>query len=278
MALSGWRSIEAAAAALAVIVLPCPAAAQPASSLRELCAERPGKDTPSCIVDAGHLLVETGLASVSRDRDGPMETLRSAFGEVLARLGVTDHSEVQLGFTPLGVVRIKDRSTGLQRTVHGPGDLTGAFKLNLRNPDGSGTSAAIRAFVTAPTGRSEIGAGAWEGGVIIPLSFDLSERWSLTLDPEIDLLGDEDGHGHHVALAGVVSLSHDLGHGLGASAELWTSFERDPADHSTQGSFDLALAWTPESQPNLQFDTEVDLGLTAATPGIEAALGISYRF
>jgi hypothetical protein len=191
---------------------------------------------------------------------------------------VTDRSEVQLGFTPYNVVRIRDHDTGERRTVHGVGDLTAAWKLNLLNPDGSGTSAAVQAFVSAPTGRDEIGSGAWEGGVIVPLSFELSDKWSLTVDPEVDVRGDEDGHGHHLAWTGVASLSREIGSGVEASAELWSSIDRDPGDHRTEASADVSLAWVPEKHPNLQFDAEVDIGLTRDTPGLEAAIGVAYRF
>lgn len=43
--------------------------------------------------------------------------------------------------------------------------------------------------MTAPIGKDGVGAGAWEGGVIIPVSIDLSDRLNLTID--------EDAGGHH---------------------------------------------------------------------------------
>jgi len=256
------------------------AAPEPAAGerLRELCVDRPGKDTPPCIVDAGHLLVELGAVEFSRDTAPEVAVTSYAVGDVLARYGLTGRSEIQLGFTPYTIVRTKDRTNDRRETLQGAGDLTGAFKFSLLNPDGSGTSIAVQAFVTAPTGRQGIGSNAWEGGVIVPVAFELSDTWSLTLDPEIDWRADEDGQGHHLAWAGVVSLSRDLGGGLEGSAELWSSYDREPENHTTEASFDLALTWVPKSRPNLQFDAEVDLGLTDSTPDIEAAVGVAYRF
>jgi len=44
-------------------------------------------------------------------------------------------------------------------------------------------------------------------------------------------------------------------------------------------SLDLTLAWVVwDKLPNLQFDTGVFVGLTPATPKIQAFLGVSQRF
>ena len=41
---------------------------------------------------------------------------------------------------------------------------------------------------------------------------------------------------------------------------------------------DLGAAWIPSSQPNLQLDGGVNLGLNSRTPGVQAYVGISRRF
>jgi hypothetical protein len=113
--------------------------------------------------------VEVGAFHYSRDDEAKRSEYN--FGETLVRLGLTDTAELQVGFTPYSVVRLTDETTGRRRTIRGAGDVTGGLKLNFLNPDGSGTAVAAQAFVTAPTGKDEIGAGAWEGGLIIPIGF-----------------------------------------------------------------------------------------------------------
>jgi len=249
-----------------------------AEDLRELCVDRPGKDTPPCIVDVGHPVVEVGGVEFSRDTDGGDRTVSYSVADTLLRLGVTDRSEVQFGFTPHTILHERDGGTGERRTVRGAGDLVGAYKVNFANPDGQGTSIAAQLFVSAPVGRDGIGSGAWEGGLVVPVSVELPAGLSLTVDPEVDWRGDGDGDGHHLAWAGVASLSHDLGGGVEGSAELWTRLDRDPAGYRREASADLSLAWAPPSSENLQFDAEVDLGLTRDTADIEAAVGVAYRF
>lgn len=271
----GKRSVRLGTAAAITLLTLSPAVAS-AEPLRELCVDRPGKDTPPCIVDKGHLVLEVGKIRYSRDEEDGVETRTYSASELLARVGLTDSVEVQLGFTPFNVVKLKD-ATG-RRRFEGVGDLTGAVKVNMLNPDGSGTSATVQAFVTAPTGATEIGSGGWEGGVIVPVSFELSDKLGLTLDPEVDVRRNENGGGHHLAFAGVASLGRDLGGGVEGSAELWSMVDRDPAGHRTEASVDLALAWIPERMPNLQLDAEVDFGVTKPTAGIEATAGFAYRF
>lgn len=251
-----------------------PAAAQVAP-LRELCVDRPGKDTPPCIVDKWHAVIEMGAFSYER---GPEGASSYAFGAILARFGVTDRAELQVAYTPYSLVKMTDANTGQRQNLDGAGDLTVAVRRNFRTPDGSGVSIAGQVFVTAPTGKGGIGAGAWEGGVIIPVSFELSDALSLTLDPEVDIRGNENGGGHHIAYAGVVSISHYLGSGVTGSAEIWSMIDRDPDQPTTEASFDLMIAWVPVQRNNLQFDLEADLGLTRATPAIVVQAGLALRF
>lgn len=260
-------------AVVAAVLLGLASPAEGAEPLRPFCPDRPGKDTPPCIVDEGHLVVEASPLTFSKEEDGEVY----AVGDVAIRFGLAERVELSLAWTPLVVARL-DQPDGDRRTLRGIGDLTGAVKLNLRNPDGEGSSVAVQAFITAPTAKDEIGSGTWEGGVLVPLSFALTDTLGLSLVPEIDLLANEEGKGRHLAVTGVASLSRDLGRGVEASVELWSSLHREPNNRRTEASFDLALAWQPEKRENLQFDLEVDLGLTRATPAVEITAGVATRF
>ena len=112
----------------------------------------------------------------------------------------------------------------------------------------------------------------------MPVSFELSDKIEITFDPEMDLRADEDGDGHHIALAGVASVSRDFGSGFDGSFEVWSMVEREPGNRKTQASFDVALAWSPEKNNNMQFDAEVDFGLTHDTPKTEVSAGVAVRF
>ncbi|MBT9470454.1 MAG: transporter [Pseudomonadota bacterium] len=261
-----------AGAALASLSLAA-AQAQGAPERRDFCADRPGKGSPSCVIDPGVFQAEVGAFDASFQRSGPGSSDTYAIGELELRLGLTPTTEGQIAWTPY--TQVRDRSGGQSVRTEGVGDVTFALRRSLKNPDGSGVSVALQPFVSAPTGKSGIGAGAWQGGLIAPISVPLSADISLALAPEFDVVADADGHGSHLGWVGVVGISRSFG-ALSLGAELWAAVDDDPAERTTQASFDLTLAWTPVD--DLQFDFGVNAGLTRDTPDLQVGAGIARRF
>src|ERR1700754_1567747 len=92
------------------IATPCAAQA-----LRPFCAERPGKATPPCILDAGHLQLEVGLADGVFERSAGAHEDTYSLGASELRFGLTRRVEVEAGWAPLIVdhVRGAGRTTGV---------------------------------------------------------------------------------------------------------------------------------------------------------------------
>jgi len=244
------------------------------STERPLCPARPGLATPPCIVDSGHVLAELGLADWTLDRQDGDRNDTIVAGDLLLRLGLDTHSEVQIGLTTFGMSR--DRIAGVVSRATGLGDMTLAFKRSLRSPDGSGFSVAVQPFVTLPTGGAAIGAGDWGAGLIVPISVALSDSVSLELTPEIDAAVDGDRKGRHVSLVAVEGLSFALSPSVSMAVEAQQVHDADPAgiqDHALVG---LSFAWQPAR--HWQLDMGGVAGLDSASPDIEFYVGISRRF
>ena len=252
------------------------AAPASAEDLRDLCADRPGLGTPPCTVDSGHVMVETGLVDWTRERDAATTTDTVLAGDTLVRLGIADHAEVRIGWTPFGHVREKDRASGAVTSTSRVGDVTLALVRNLANPDGSGVSIAVLPFATLPVGRMPVGAGDWGAGVIVPASFDLGGGVALALSPEVDAAVDGDGEGRHLAYGSVIGLEAELNDRLSAAIELSAFRDRDPEGHATEALGALSIAWQPGE--NLQFDAGANVGLNHASADVELYVGISRRF
>lgn len=252
------------------IVLISVATAASAGELRDLCAERPGKATPPCILDAGHLQLETGLADAVflRGRGGHEDAY--AMGASELRFGLSARTEVEAGWTPL----IVDRTRGSGR-ISGVGDAMLAMRTALTDPDAEGPATSIQGFVVAPTATKGLGAGGWTGGLRLPLSTPLGHDLDLGATPEVDLVRDADGHGAHLALQGAVGLSHGFG-ALTAGAELWVQMDDDPAHRSWQATGDLTAAVLVGR--NAQLDAGLNLGLNRETPDLEVYAGVARRF
>ena len=237
--------------------------------------DRPGQGTPACIVDKGHLLIETGVATWEHDKQPDSVTDTTTLGDFTARFGVTDRLEAIAGISAYNRVHERDRTTGARSTVHGVGDLLLGFKYSLAHPDGKGVSIAVQPFATAPTGNDATGAGGWTQGVIVPVSIDLTDDLQLGFSPEIDRLPDQSRGGHHAAYTLVTDLTRQFGK-TSLGAELYASRDDDPGNRTTQASFDLTLAQT--FGENFQVDGEVDAGLTHDTPDVRILVGFARRF
>jgi hypothetical protein len=238
---------------LAVLALrAAPADAEPAA--RDLCPDRPGKGSPPCILDAGRLQLEVGLADVTRDRQGGITTWDEAYGAFELRYGLTRTADLHLSASPWLVER-----------TQGAGRRSGVGGVKL----------AVQPFVSAPTATHGFGAGGWQGGVVGAASLPLPGGASLGLSPELDVARDAGGGGTHLAWGGAAGVSRGFG-ATTLGVELWARRDEAPAGASTQASFDLSAAWTLGK--DLQLDLGANAGLTHATPDAEAYVGVSRRF
>jgi hypothetical protein len=227
-------------------------------------------------VDQGHFIVESGLVDWSLDRSSAQRIDSWTFGDLLIRYGATPDMEVQLGWTALGAVRTRDRASGAMTHASGTGDLTLAMRRNFSHPDGSGLAVAVMPYATLPVGGATIGAGDWGAGLIVPLSYSLSDRLGLSLTPEVDAAVDGDRRGRHLAYGSAVGLSAALTSALSSAFELQAVRDQDPAGHATQALASLSFAWQPRR--NLQLDLGAVAGLNSDSPDVELYMGIAQRF
>lgn len=271
------RLLVSILAASALNLVSSPASAQQDAPLRDFCADRPGKGTPSCVLDQGRWQVELGLFDGARKSDATIRTETWDAGDLFIRYGLTSLTELQLGVTTWNRERTTDRATGARDTAEGIGDLSIGLRHSLKNPDGSGLSVALSGFVTAPTGARAIRADGFEGGILLPISVPLNDDWSLSLTPEFDWVSNSDGDGRHAAYTMVAGVGRGFGQ-WNLGAEIWISHDDDPINATTQSTFDLTAVWTPPSLPDAQIDFGFNFGLNNDSPDVEFGVGVARRF
>ena len=263
---------SAGVAALFLLAVSAPAAA--GTMADSICADRPGKGSATCTAPAGHLQFETGLADWSLTKSGETRKGDLKLGATSVKYGLTDRLHVEVAFTPL--VRQTSRSSAGHSTISGFGDINVKLKQQL-TADGATFSAALYPYVKIPTAAKRIGNGKVEGGVVVPLGLALGKSpFSLSASPEIDLAADGDGHGYHAAMAHTLSLGFQATPALGLSAELWGSWDWDPAGTTRKASLDGSAAYKLTSE--LQIDGGANFGLNRDTADIEVYGGVSMRF
>lgn len=262
--------------AVLAVALATPAATR-AAELRDLCPDRPGKATPACILDPGHVQYEMSFADWTRDHQAGATDDTLLVADSLLRVGLTPDTELHIGWTPWGHDRVRD-AAGIGHSG-GTGDVTLALRHSLRNPDGKQFSLALQPFMSLPTGGKAIGAGDWGAGLTIPASLELPDDLQLGISPTIEAAVDEDGKGHHLAYSLVTALTVPIGEtGLSGTAELWGQRDDDPSGHVSQYSLDIVAAWQPKQLANLQLDIGTYLGLNRNTPDVELLGGVAIRF
>ncbi|MEP6785603.1 MAG: transporter [Sphingomonadales bacterium] len=250
------------------------AVAAPANAeLKEFCASRPGLGTPACTIDAGHVMVEVGLTDWTLDNAPDDRTDSLIFGDFTVRVGLDDMTEAQVGWTPYGHVRIRDKATGVVMRTGGIGDVTLALRRSVSGPSGL---IAVQPYVTLPTGGDAIGAGDWAAGLIVPIGFDLGHDVQLSLTPQIEATVDQSRSGRHLSYGSVIGMSAPLTRGLTGAVEFQAIRDDDPSGKTTQTFASTSLAWMVGE--NTQFDLGCVAGLTSDSPDVEVYFGIARRF
>ena len=227
-----------------------------------ICADRPGKATPTCTVPAGMVQVESGLADWSGDHG----TDELDIAGTVVKFGVTDRLHIELDLP--SYVTIRDGPSGF-------GDSAVALKYRLTT-DSAPVQMGLRPFAKIPTARHALGNGEVEGGLafLADSTFPGSQAgWDIA--PELDFVADSDGSGYHLATTAAVSIGVPLSDRLTVSGELWGAWDFDPSGTIRQYSIDGAAAYLLGN--NLQLDAGVNFGLNRNTPGVEIYWGVAFR-
>jgi hypothetical protein len=263
-----------AAQALAAFALLCvlPAAAE---DLKPICSDRPGRGTGACTVEQGHWQVELGLwDGTFQHRDGVTTDVTSAANPAV-KYGISDDADIEASMAFYQSVRVHDLSGG--QTFKGVGDLFLRAKWNPAGEDGDGEFSWILApFIKVPTASRGLGNGGVEGGLLLPLSYEFEDGWSLESTPEADILLNRKANGYYADMVDVIGLSRDIAGGFNLGLEIWTNQDLDPGGTTSQYGLGPTLAWQPD--PDNQFDGGFLIGLNRQTPELELYVGFSRRF
>lgn len=257
--------------ALAALGFAAPALAEEAKA--PICTDRPAKANAVCTVPAGKWQLESSILGWSRSEAGGAKTKAFSLGSSILKFGLSERSDLQAGFTPY--VRITSEAGGIKSSASGAGDLTVRYKHRL-TADSAPVQVGLIPFIKLPTADQDVGNGKVEGGVAVPVSIATGSPVTVVLGPELDLLADSDGSGHHAALVNLVNVSGPIAKGVTLYGELWTMRNFDPSGPVTLASADAAVSYAVGR--DLQLDVGANFGLTKYTPEAELYLGVSWRF
>ena len=204
------------------------------------------------------------MESLAFTRDG--DEREWAFGELNAKVGLNDATDLQV------VLPVYTHAEGGDE---GFGDMQLRLKRNLWGNDGGATAFGLMPFVKIPTANDGLGNDKFEGGLIVPFTFDAPAGWSCATMAEFDLNADEDGSGYHLGTVVSVSLSHDLTECTGVFFEL-AGIAGGAEPSAREAYFNSGLTWLVSSA--WQIDAGLRIGLTSDSTDFSPFTGVSVKF
>lgn len=239
-----------------------------------ICPDRPSKSTGPCTVPAGRWQVETGLIDWSSSSSAGVATQTTMLGSTGIKYGISSNADLELWLTPLETLSVHGGGTDEHHSSFG--DTLVRVKYEMTK-DGAPVQIAVDPFVKIPTANHQLGNGRVEGGVLVPIQISLGKSpFSISLDPELDLLADQDENGHHAAMIQLVNLGWQANKKLNLTTEIWAQWNWDPAGTNKQASWDGSIAYLVSK--DLQLDAGANFGLNKQTADVELYTGVSVRF
>jgi hypothetical protein len=244
----------------------------PRQQLRELRPDRPGVTESPFTVDAGHFQLETDALRVINSREDTLQSRQLHVAYALAKVGLSRLTDLQVELPLYSVQKDRGEHQNDWQRHSGLGDVAVRVKHNFLGDDQKGPVAmAVVAYTRLPTGGTA-GSGGVEGGLIVPVNFELPHRWNLDLQVESDLNYDRDEANHYVRVMPSVALDHEFSDVFSFLVEGVTQWD---AQHSGWHS-SLNLAPIISVNDNLQLDLGTHLALSKETDR-EFFVGFTYR-
>ena len=250
----------------------------PTDDLRSFSTDRPNKSSSPYTVDAGHFQYETDLFNYTYDHwsKGGITTRSYQTADPVLKLGVTNDIDVELGITGYAYTRSVSRSGGgVLTNAQGFGDVVPKVKFNVLGNDSGDIAIALIPYAKIPTGAHNLGNNQVEGGLIIPVGFNLPWGFSAVAMTEFDALKNANDSGKHVNFTNLVNVSHTIFGDLTGSFELASAVGTDRGTPDVYTA-DVALSYL--LTPTLQIDIASYTGLNRAAPDQNVYFGISQRF
>lgn len=244
---------------------------QAQEAVREMVTDRPDTTEAPYSVPSGMYQIEASFFDYSRDANrGEGSADQWIFGQINFKMGVSHDSDLQVVVNSHAIAGQSQRGD-ITRTS-GFGDITVRYKQNLWGNDSGTTAFALMPYVTIPT-HTRVSEEAWAGGLIMPLAISLSDRVSLGLMGEMDIVHDAETSGHDLEWLHSATLGISLTEKLGMYVEL-VGIAGEDTDY--QGLFDTGLTFAVTD--NLVFDAGVRIGLNRPAPDFGVFTGVSVRF
>lgn len=234
---------------------------------RGFVADRPGATDSPITTLPGTYRIESGLYSYARDKDNGVETTTQTIGNLFFVAGVTQHSEVHIGFD--SHVSKKTESSTSSNTDSGFGDTTLKYKHNFIGNDGGDIAFGI---IPRLTYTSEMNGSDLLGGISLPISFGLPHKLSFAITPQWNLEEKSNGGNYSSQYLGLV-----LSRGVNDNLDVYIDYASVSSEESTfQAQAGLGIAHRLSDR--MQWDLSSSFGVSQAATDLVLSGGIVYQW
>lgn len=238
-----------------------------------LTTDRPDATESPFVVGKGRVQIEAGY-TFTRDKADGVRTETHVAPEALLRIGLTESLELRLAWE--GYAWSRTRSEGVRERDSGGADLEIGAKLEFLAQDGAIPSMGVIASVSAPSGGGDVGAGDWEGTLILAADWGLTERVGLGANLSLSTRAEgERGGDRYFEPGASVALGYDLTEIVGLYLEYFGVYPDSsdaPKEHYLNGGTTILLS------ENLQLDWRIGFGLNDDADDVFTGVGFSIRF
>lgn len=228
----------------------------PKSQMREMQTDRPDVTETPYTVDAGHIQIETDLFRLEKEKGEISNRNTYYFNQGNIKIGLLNSTSIQFGFQSYVVETRKELTNGDVDKTKGIGDINIRIKQNIIGNDGGNFALAILPFVKFPT-ATYTEDSRYEGGVIIPMHYKLTDQWDLGSEIEADRKKDDDVNLMHTEILQSLSVTHGLSKRVDAIGE--TYYKYDIKKHHWSNY--LNASTQIELSKRLKIDAGINYGL-----------------
>ena len=239
-----------------------------------LTSDRPDFTESAITVGQGITQWELGY-TYSFSNDGTTQLRSHSYPESLLRAGMlADWFELRVGWNyASGAAKALG---GSQQNYHGSEDLYLGVKLALTPQDGALPAMALIPQAMVPVGSGGLSAGECLPGVNWTYSWDLSDRWSLAGQTQINRALDTVTNRPFLDFSQAASIGFGITERIAGYFEWYCMIpdgaDVDPTLHYINGGMTYSVS------NNLQLDWRVGHGLSAAGDDYFAGSGLVFRY
>ncbi|MBN8784374.1 MAG: hypothetical protein ABS85_09075 [Sphingobacteriales bacterium SCN 48-20] len=156
---------------------------------KEMETDRPDITESPVTVDAGHFQFEADLVKFKRSRDGGSGNRQMLVAPLTAKLGLTNSIDFQVAVETFRH-EVKTEEGNAPQRYDACGSVTLRLKRNFCGNDDGKFAVAALPYIKLPADK-HFEHHLVEGGMIIPMRWKLSEKWTLGVQEEVDYVADD---------------------------------------------------------------------------------------